>query len=70
MAGRLIHVGNHPQCPRCDWDQFDDWWHALRLRPGLQPGGELRCGGCEKRFFIEGRPGNVISSCYGVRAHA
>lgn len=68
MAERLIEIGDNPKCPRCGYDQFDDWWHSLSQRPGLLPGGELVCGRCEKRFFIEGRPGNVISSCYGVRA--
>jgi hypothetical protein len=67
MARRLLKIADHPICPRCEWDQFDDWWHALKERPKHQPGGRLTCGDCEKLFFIEGVPGNIFSSCFGVR---
>lgn len=70
MAEKLIKYGTAPICPRCGWDCFDDWWHVLRDRThlGLHPGGKLVCGACEKLFFIEGKPGFVVSSCYGVKA--
>lgn len=63
---KLIRYSVGPKCPRCGWDQFDDWWHVLKDRRGLQPGGQLECGGCEKVFFIEGTPGNLFSSCFGI----
>ena len=63
---KLIRLGQSPACPRCGWGQFDDWWHSLRDRKGLQPGGKLQCGGCEKAFFIEGVPGNVFSTAFGL----
>jgi ribosomal protein S27AE len=63
---RLTQYGDHPICPRCGHTGFDDWWHVLRDRPRLQPGGKLECGRCEKVFFIEGTPGNLWSVCYGL----
>lgn len=63
---RLIRSGSHPICPRCGWSEFDDWWHVLRDRRGLQPGGKLECGKCDKTFFIEGVPGNLFSTCFGL----
>lgn len=68
MGERLIEISGSPICPRCGWDKFDDWWHNLRQRRGQQPGGHLKCGACDKLFFIEGIPGNVFSSCHGVRS--
>ena len=66
MAEKLLEVRDGPKCPRCGWDQFDDWWHVLRNRPKHRPGGKLECE-CGV-FFIEGEPGSVVfSSCYGVR---
>ena len=63
---KLTRYGRHPICPRCGWDQYDDWWHVLRDRRNLLPGGKLECGKCEKVFFIEGAPGNLFSSCFGL----
>jgi hypothetical protein len=69
MAERLRRYGSHPICPRCGWDQFDDWWHVLKVKfLGATPHGHLNCD-CG-RFRIDGQPGNIISSCYGVERHA
>ncbi len=63
MAERLIEVGDWPKCPRCGWDQFDDWWHAL---DPVEAQGHLRCE-CG-RFKITGAPGRmVMSECFGAR---
>jgi hypothetical protein len=67
MAEHLSRYGDGPICPRCGWDQFDDWWHLLKDRLGLRPATTIECGGCEKTFFVEGTPGQAHSSCYGVR---
>lgn len=63
MAERLTEVGDGPKCPRCGWDQFDDWWHVLA--PVFARGHlDCECG----RFWITGAPGRtVFSKCYGVR---
>lgn len=66
MPHKLIKYADHPICPRCGADGFDDWWHSLRERQALQPGGKLRCGWCEKTFFIEGTPGNLFSTAFGL----
>lgn len=63
---KLLRYGTEPKCPRCDYVGFDDWWHVLRERVGLLPGGKLQCGSCEKTFFIEGVPGNVFSTAFGL----
>lgn len=63
---KLTRYGSEPICPRCGYTGFDDWWHVLRDRRGWQPGGKLECGHCEKSFFIEGTPGNLWSSCFGI----
>lgn len=65
-AHRLTKYGAEPECPRCGHKGYDDWWHSLRERKGLQPGGKLQCGSCEKTFFIEGTPGNLFSSAFGL----
>lgn len=64
MAYRLIRYGNGPVCPRCGWDQFDDWWHVLsdKKRGHL----DCECG----RFYIHGAPGELVQSyCWGVERH-
>lgn len=63
---RLVRYGAEPKCPRCGGEGFDDWWHVLRERKGLLPGGKLQCGYCEKTLFIEGVPGNVFSKAFGL----
>jgi ribosomal protein S27AE len=65
-ARKLIRYGSEPECPRCGHKGYDDWWHVLRDRKGLQPGGKLQCGACEKTFFIEGTPGNLFSTAFGL----
>lgn len=65
-AHKLMKYGSEPECPRCGFRGYDDWWHVLSERKGLQPGGRLRCGSCEKAFFIEGTPGNLFSSAFGL----
>ncbi len=65
MAERLLRVGEGPVCPRCGWDQFDDWHHALKQeKPWQTPHGHLDCE-CG-HFRIEGTHGHVVSTCYGV----
>jgi ribosomal protein S27AE len=63
---KLVRYGSEPVCPRCGHQGYDDWWHVLRDRVGLQPGGKLQCGSCEKTFFIEGVPGNLFSTAFGL----
>jgi len=67
MAEYLLELGTEPICPRCGYRGFDDWWHILKQHVGEQPHGRLKCGECEKIFTIQGSPGNVASSAYGVR---
>ncbi len=63
---KLIKYGAEPECPRCGYQGYDDWWHVLRESPGRQPRGKLECGSCEKAFFIEGRPGDLFSTAFGL----
>lgn len=63
---KLTRYAAEPVCPRCGHRGYDDWWHVLRDRKGMQPGGKLECGACEKAFFIEGTPGSLYSSAFGL----
>jgi hypothetical protein len=63
---KLMKYGCEPKCPRCGYVGFDDWWHELRERVGHLPQGKLQCGSCEKTFFIEGVPGNLFSTAFGL----
>jgi len=65
-AHQLWNYRSEPQCPRCNYVGFDDWWHVLRDRKGGAPRGKLICGSCDKLFFIEGVPGSVRSSAFGL----
>jgi hypothetical protein len=65
-ARQLLRYGSEPQCPRCGHMGYDDWWHVLRGRKGQQPRGKLKCGACEKTFFIEGTPGSLFSTAFGL----
>lgn len=64
---RLERYGAEPKCPRCGHQGYDDWWHVLRVRTvGARPRGKLQCGSCEKAFFIEGVPGDLFSTAFGL----
>lgn len=65
---KLIRYGSEPECPRCGHKGYDDWGHVLRDRRGMQPAGKLQCGDCEKAFFIEGVPGSLYSTAFGLDA--
>lgn len=62
MAERLVEYGSGPICPRCGWDQHDDWWHCLSVTKR----GRLKCE-CGL-FYIQGAPGEMVRSwCWGVK---
>lgn len=63
MAGHLIEYAQGPKCPRCGWDQFDDWWHVLNHKER----GKLKCECGTFHILVLGGELGVRSSCWGVK---